>query len=140
MVGVDAFRPLVIARAGGACEYCRLLQDACGVNFHVDHVHPIGQGGATTLANLALSCPGCNLSKAGRCVGVDSDGAERPLFNPRTYDPWMLGWHLHFSLERETGRIVAQSPTGHATVEALRMNDPRRMFARKLQIEAGLIA
>jgi hypothetical protein len=34
----DAYRELVEARAGGACEYCRLLQAGTGVTFHIEHL------------------------------------------------------------------------------------------------------
>jgi HNH endonuclease len=140
MANVESFRRLVVARAGGACEYCRLLQDASGVTFHIEHVAPRSSGGPTTLGNLVLSCPGCNLAKADRTRGIDASGNEQPLFNPRHYDPWQLGWHLHFQLERATGRVVPVTPIGEATVSLLNMNSPRRTFARKLQIAAGLIS
>lgn len=140
MATAEPYRRFVVARAGGACEYCRLLQDATGVTFHIEHVRPRSLGGETILSNLALSCPGCNLSKACRLVGTDAAGVERTLFNPRAYEPWLLGWHLHFALDRETGRMIAQTPTGEATIQALNVNDGTRAFARKLQIIAGLIA
>jgi hypothetical protein len=139
MPNVESYRRLVVARAGGACEYCRLLQDASGVTFHIEHVIPRAAGGQSVLNNLALGCPGCNLAKADRVRGLDAAGTERDLFNPRAYDPWLLGWHLHFALERETGRIVPLTPTGEATVKTLNMNSRTRVFARKLQIAAGLI-
>jgi hypothetical protein len=139
MANVEAYRRLVVARAGGACEYCRLLEDASGVTFHIEHVLPRAMGGKTTLSNLALSCPGCNLAKADRLRGSDAAGIRRELFNPRAYEPWLLGWLLHFTLEHETGRVVPVSPIGEATVAALNMNSRRRVFARKLQIAAGLI-
>lgn len=94
-------RRLVAARAGGACEYCRLLEAASGVTFHVEHVLPRSQGGRTELSNLALSCPGCNLAKADRISGFDNSGREQLLYNPRQFEPALLGWHLHFVLERE---------------------------------------
>lgn len=140
MATIEAYRPFVVARAGGACEYCRLLQEACGVTFHIEHVRPTSFGGRTVLSNLALSCPGCNLSKANRLVGADAKGNERELFNPRSYDPWLLGWHLHFALDHQTGRIDALTPIGEATVQLLKMNQGNRVFARQLQIAAGLIA
>jgi hypothetical protein len=62
------------------------------------------------------------------------------LFNPRDYEPWLLGWHLHFLLDRESGVILPRTPTGEATVLTLRVNGPQRLFARRLQIQAGLIA
>ena len=140
MTHAERYRELVVARAGGVCEYCRLLQTATGVLFHIEHVLPRSQGGETALINLALSCPGCNLAKADRTMGEDLIGRIQPLFNPRDFEPWLLGWHLHFALDRESGLIVARTPLGEATVKTLKMNDSLRVFARKLQILAGLIA
>lgn len=140
MANVEAYRRIVVARAGGACEYCRLSQDASGVTFHIEHIVPASLGGQTVLTNLALSCPGCNLSKAQRLRGTDASGGESSLFNPRAYDPALLGWHLHFELDRETGRLRGRTAIGEATVAALKMNSRQRVFARKLQIVAGLIA
>jgi hypothetical protein len=135
----EAYRELVEARAGGACEYCRLLQAASGVTFHIEHVSPRTRGGRTVMNNLALSCPGRNLAKADRTVGQDESGQTQPLFNPRDYKPGLLGWHLHFTLDLESGMILPRTPVGEATIRTLRMNDPLRVFARKFQIVAGLI-
>ena len=99
MPSVEAFRALVEARAGGACEYCRLLQAATGVTFHIEHFLPRSQDGQSAMNNLVLSCPGCNLAKSDRIVGNDESGAQQALFNPRDYEPWILGWHLHFTLD-----------------------------------------
>src|SRR5712691_8524952 len=140
MAQAEAFRQFVTARTGGACEYCRLLQAAAGVTFHVEHILPRSQGGETVMSNLALSCPGCNLAKAERTTGIDQSGRTQPLFNPRDFEPWLLGWHLHFALDRESGMIVPRTPTGEATVRSLKMNHALRVFARKLQILSGLIA
>jgi hypothetical protein len=140
MARAEAYRHLVEARAGGMCEYCRLLQAASGVTFHVEHVTPQYRNGKTVLSNLALSCPGCNLAKAERTTGLDENGRTQPLFNPRNFEPWLLGWHLHFTLDRESGMVVPRSPIGEATIRTLRMNEALRLFARKLQILAGLIA
>ncbi len=140
MASVESFRSMVVARAGGSCEYCRLLEYATGVTFHIEHVLPLSSGGITALSNLALSCPGCNLSKADRTSGADDSGAVHSLFNPRSYHPPLLGWYLHFSLDHNSGIIVPRTPVGIATVRVLNMNAEQRSFARKLQIEAGLIA
>ncbi len=140
MAQIAAYRKLVVARAGGACEYCRLLEAATGVTFHIEHVKPQSQGGRTVMGNLALSCPGCNLAKAERTTGIDHGAQVRRLFNPRDFEPWLLGWHLHFVLDRETGGILSRTPIGEATVSTLQMNSTHRMFARRLQVQAGLIA
>jgi hypothetical protein len=135
----EAYRELVVARAGGACEYCRLLEAATGVTFHIEHVAPRSHGGVTVLSNLALSCPGCNLAKAEKTTGADESGQMQRLFNPRDFDPSLLGWHLHFVLDRESGLILPRTAVGEATVLTLRMNGALRVFARRLQIQAGLI-
>ena len=139
MTQAEAFRELVVARAGGACEYCRLLERASGVTFHIEHFLPRSRGGQTVMGNLALSCPGCNLAKADRTAGQDRSGRTQSLFNPRDFDPPLLGWHLHFVLMRDTGLIVPRTAVGEATVLTLHMNDHNRAFARRLQIRAGLI-
>jgi hypothetical protein len=140
MAHAEAYRQLVEARAGGSCEYCRLLQAATGVTFHIEHFLPRSRGGRTEMSNLVLSCPGCNLAKADRTSGVTRTGSAQALFNPRQYEPWLLGWHLHFTLDRGSGIILPRTATGVVTAKTLRINDPRRVFARKLQILAGLIA
>ena len=133
MAHAEAYRELVVKLERAACEYCRLLQAATGVRFHIEHLVPRSQGGATVMGNLALSCPGCNLAKAARTSGEDLAGQVQPLFNPRDFDPWLLGWHLHFALDRGSGMIVPRTPTGEASVRTLQMNDPLRVFARKLR-------
>lgn len=139
MAKASALREFVVARAGGACEYCRLVEIATGITFHVEHVVPRSRGGKTRLGNLALSCSGCNLAKAERTGAADESGHGQPLFNPRNFEPWLLGWHLHFMLDRETGMILPRTPMGEATIRTLAMNDASRLFARRLQVRAGLI-
>ncbi len=80
------------------------------------------------------------MAKAERTFGIDQDGLSQPLFSPRDYEPWLLGWHLHFALDHESGLIVPRTPVGEATVKTLNMNDTIRVFARKMQTQAGLIA
>jgi hypothetical protein len=91
------------------------------------------------MTNLALSCPGCNLAKGGRTMGLDRSGKVQSLFNPRDFDPGLLGWHLHFILDRKNGLIIARTSIGEATVRTLRMNNPNRLIARRIQIRVGLI-
>jgi hypothetical protein len=72
--------------------------------------------------------------------GPRPKGKVQPLFNPRNFTPSLLGWHLHFILDPDSGMIVPRSDIGEATIETLRMNTANRAFARKLQIQAGLIS
>ena len=139
MATAESFRSLVVARAGGACEFCRLLEIATGTRFHIEHIWPQSQGGQTTIQNLALSCSGCNLAKGDRTNGKDRHGKTTPLFNPREYTPASFGWHLHFELDLGRGLILPRTPIGEATVSVLQVNNPSRLFASQLQIRAGLI-
>jgi len=140
VASAEGFRQLVVARAGGACEYCRLLEAPTGVTFHVEHIVPRSQGGATALENLALSCPGCNMAKSDRTLGRDRSGHDQPLFNPRQYEPSLLGWHLHFALDGPSGIILPRTPVAEATASVLDVNSANRVLARMLQVQAGLIA
>jgi hypothetical protein len=51
MAAPKAYREFVEARANGACEYCRLLQAATGVTFHIEHHIPRSRGGRTAMSN-----------------------------------------------------------------------------------------
>ncbi|WP_183000870.1 HNH endonuclease [Pseudomonas sp. UMC65] len=43
-----------------ACYWCK---DPCEEKYHVDHYEPLARGGRHVIANLVISCPGCNLKK-----------------------------------------------------------------------------
>ena len=107
---------LVVRRAGSRCEYCGLSQEGQEARFHVDHVTPVAHRGETVEGNLALACVSCSLRKAARQRACDPQtGAEAALFNPR-----VDRWEEHFRWDG--GRILGLTPTGRATVEALKMN------------------
>lgn len=104
-------------RARDVCEFCRLPQESQEATFHVDHVQPRVEGGATTLENLALACVSCSLRKAARVRAKDPrTGRMTRLFDPRRDD-----WHKHFGFTKNW-RIRGKTATGRATVLALGMN------------------
>jgi len=109
-------RRLVRERAGSRCEYCGLSQEGQEATFHVDHIVPKRDHGPTRADNLALACVSCSLRKEARRSGVDpASGRTAPLFHPRRQR-----WAGHFRWEGV--RVVGLTPTGRATVAALRMN------------------
>jgi len=109
-------RRQVIQTAQNRCEYCGLAQVGQEAAFHVDHVTPINAGGKTLLENLALACVSCSLRKGARQTAADPQtAAEVPLFNPRR-DLRRLHFRWHGV------RLVGISPTGRATVSALKLN------------------
>jgi hypothetical protein len=120
---------LVLLRARGHCEYCGLSQEGQEAQFHVDHVVPVVHRGETIEENLALACVSCSLRKAARQRARDPQtGAEAMLFNPR-----VQAWDEHFRWDGT--RILGLTPTGRATVEALKMN---RLLILAIRTEEAL--
>jgi hypothetical protein len=129
-----ALRRRVFQRDHGRCRYCGLVQVGQSAVFHINHLIPRSRGGPTDESNLALQCPWCSLHKADKILVKDPGGADRlPLFHPLTQD-----WGEHFVLTA-TGLLQGKTPTGSATISALRMNDPLPRVARSLQIRNGLL-
>lgn len=103
-----------------------------GATFHVEHIVPRSLGGQSELDNLAWSCPGCNLHKAGRVGFPDPITGQRvALFNPRDE-----AWSDHF--EWREFEIVPLSPSGRATCLALDVNSYRRICIRQAEAIFGL--
>ena len=127
-------RRIIERRAQGRCEYCHAPQDIAAYTFHVEHIIPRAKGGADSPANGALSCWSCNSAKGDHLTGVDPQtGRNERLFHPR-----QQRWEEHFSLSADWLSIVGVTAVGRATVERLRMNDPRfQPKARELWIVAG---
>lgn len=60
----------VLKRDRFACQYCG--SKAPDVVLHIDHIHPVSEGGADDLLNLVTSCAGCNLGKGARLLDDQS--------------------------------------------------------------------
>lgn len=122
-------------RAKERCEYCRLAQAGQEATFHVDHIQPRREGGATSLDNLALACVSCSLRKGGNSEAHDPDtGHAVRLFHPRND-----AWDEHFAMDGEF-RITGISEIGRATVARLRMNRSLAVAIRKATALLGLYA
>lgn len=124
-------RRLVIQRAAGRCEYCRLSQEGQEATFHIDHVVPVVAGGETVAENLASACVSCSLRKAVRQIAIDPQtGQEAALFHPRREI-----WHRHFRWEGVYLRGL--TATGRATITALDMNRPLIRAIRQEETALG---
>jgi len=126
----EALRRVVIARAGGRCEYCGKPQ----VSFfphEVDHVIAQKHAGESTLDNLAFACFECNRYKGSDVASFDPQtGQLTALFNPRTQP-----WEQHFRYDN--GLIVCLTPEGRTTAMLLRCNDLTRIRER-IALQLGL--
>jgi hypothetical protein len=128
-----ALRQAVAERSGYRCSYCQTAENITGSLFTVDHIVPESLGGQTTLDNLCLACWECNLLKHDRIVAADPEsGATVRLFNPNTQV-----WREHFAWQMDGLLIVGLTPTGRATVNAIRLNRPALVNARRLWIQVG---
>jgi hypothetical protein len=118
----------VFARAADCCEYCLLPQEFDPLPFHVEHIISKKHRGRTVLANLALSCSGCNLYKASNIAGIDRPSGELTrLFHPRI-DLWME----HFAWQG--AMLVGKTAVGRTTIEVLNINLAERVRLRRLLI------
>jgi hypothetical protein len=102
--------------------------------LEIEHIVPRARGGKSDESNLWLSCPLCNRHKADRTSAADPEsGNEAALFNPRCQR-----WSEHFCWSPDGLRIVGLTPTGRATVAALRLaDDPDALVVRGYWILAG---
>jgi len=60
----------VFKRDKFTCQYCG--QSSPDVILHIDHIHPISEGGEDDLLNLVTSCRDCNLGKSNRLLSDDA--------------------------------------------------------------------
>jgi len=125
----SATRILVLERAEGCCEYCRVHQDHVELSHHIEHIVARKHGGSEEPSNLCVACERCNLFKGSDLTGIDPDtGRVERLFDPRTQV-----WAEHFEIRGPL--IVGRTATGRTTVRVLSMNTGQR-----LQLRAALIA
>jgi 5-methylcytosine-specific restriction endonuclease McrA len=106
-------RRTVVEQAHGCCEYCLSQVRFSTQSFSIEHIIPRDKDGKTELANLALSCQGCNNHKYNKTVGLDPASKQLvPLYHPRQQK-----WSDHFAWNHDCTLIIGLTPTGRATVE-----------------------
>lgn len=60
----------VFKRDSFACQYCGVK--APDAVLHVDHIHPVAEGGGNDILNLVTACADCNAGKGARLLSDDS--------------------------------------------------------------------
>jgi HNH endonuclease len=129
----DWLRDRVLAQAGYRCGYCRSSSAITGTGLEIDHLTPESLGGPTVEENLWAACRDCNNAKKARVEAIDpATGTRVPLFNPRRQR-----WGGHFAWQEGGLLIVGLTSTGRATVQALKLNRPLLVRARRLWIGVG---
>lgn len=121
-----ALRRLVIERAAGCCEYCRLPKEDNTFPFAIDHIISTKHGGETAENKLVLSCAARNSYKGSDIALIDwATGQAIFLFHPRTQL-----WNDHFSLNETL--IIPAAAEARVTIRLLRLNSAERLALRRI--------
>jgi len=101
--------------------------------FSVEHIEPRSKAGTNLEENLAFACQGCNNHKYTKTHHPDpATSVPASLFHPRRDR-----WRDHFRWNDDYSLLVGLTPTGRATVDALRLNRPGLVNLRQLLYAAG---
>jgi HNH endonuclease len=123
----------VLEDAAYRCGYCLTSQRITAMPMHVEHIIPLAVGGTSAEENLWLACPLCNGYKGTRTHYTDPEtGEEALLFNPRRQV-----WSEHFRWSDDGVEIIGLTPSGRATVVALKLNNESLTRARHRWVLAG---
>lgn len=128
-----ALRRRVAEQARHRCGYCLSPEWIIGAVMELDHIVPVSHGGRTIEDNLWLACSACNDHKHDRLEAPDPETGE-PI---HLFDPRRQVWSDHFSWSDAGVHVVGLTPTGRATVQALRLNRPGLVAARRAWVEVG---
>ena len=115
-------------RALWRCEYCKTPKSFSIQPYVIEHIIPISKGGSSEEDNLAYSCGGCNQFKYNKTESEDPINGELvPLFHPRADT-----WSDHFACSDDFATIIGLTPTGRATIVALKINRETVQNLRKV--------
>lgn len=128
-----ALRQQVTAAASGRWAYCHTLVAITGARFVVDHIIPEVAGGKTDYENLCLACHACNEFKGAQTAAIDSLTEEHTLL----FHPHNDHWRDHFRWSHDGSHLIGLTASGRATIEALRMNHPDLVRARRRWASVG---
>jgi hypothetical protein len=128
-----ALRRQIRERFAHRCAYCQTVEALTVTIFEIEHIIPRRAGGETVFENLCLACPTCNRYKADRQTATSPLlGQPVPLFHPQQQQ-----WEEHFAWNADATEILGLTPTGQATIEALRMNRPQLIRLRRMWGKMG---
>ena len=126
-------RDNALKRSGGRCSYCLSSQEITGLLLEIDHVVPEKFGGKTEENNLCMACRTCNDRKQARLHFTDPiTDKVVGLFHPNNQK-----WQEHFSWSEDGTQIIALTAIGRVTVEALKLNRPEQVNARRKWVSVG---
>ncbi|MBI3653154.1 MAG: HNH endonuclease [Acidobacteria bacterium] len=115
------------------CGYCLSSEVLIGMPMEIEHLLPVASGGQSVEANLWLCCRRCNEFKGAQTQGIDPHTLDTvALFNPREQV-----WSEHFQWSEDGTEIIGQTPSGRATVIALKLNNSIIVVTRRQWASVG---
>lgn len=80
----------VFKRDKFTCQYCGAHPPS--VVLHVDHIHPVAEGGTNDEDNLVTSCDRCNLGKGARLLSSTPRSLEDRAAEAKEREAQLLGY------------------------------------------------
>ena len=115
------------------CGYCLCSETLLGTPLEIEHLIALAVGGTDEEENLWLCCRRCNSFKGILTQAIDLlTGQLTNLFNPRVQH-----WPEHFDWSEDGVQIIGLTECGRATVEALKLNNPKITVTRRLWVSVG---
>jgi 5-methylcytosine-specific restriction endonuclease McrA len=119
--------------ANNRCEYCLSPAEQTGIPMTIDHIIPTSKGGTSDDDNLCLACGRCNGYKHDRTQAANPETRRwAKLFNPRRQQ-----WKRHFQWSENGTLCIGKTAVGKATIQALQINHPAIVRARKNWVLVG---
>ena len=89
----------VFKRDKFTCQYCGAVPPT--VLLHVDHVHPVVEGGENDQDNLVTACEPCNLGKGGRLLSSVPQSLSSKARETVEREAQLLGYQAILNAKRE---------------------------------------
>lgn len=134
----------VFKRDGFQCKYCG--ETPPKVILHIDHIHPVSDGGSNNIDNLVTACRSCNLGKSNIPLSEIPKSLKEKAEEIAEKEAQIKAYYAVVSakaerIERELWEIVAaiEGDSGVELYEKRRLTSIRR-FLEKLPFHVVLEA
>jgi hypothetical protein len=131
----------VFKRDGFVCQYCGAHPPA--VILHVDHIHPVAEGGDNDTDNLITACEPCNLGKGARKLSVAPESLSDKAARIAEAEAQLAGWTAVLEAKRERledeAWEVVYALTGKGEIRRDHLQSVKR-FVERLGVSAVIDA
>lgn len=129
----------VFKRDKFTCQYCGAK--APDVVLHVDHIHPVADGGTNDVLNLVTSCAGCNGGKGAKPLSDDSSVSRQReqlamLEERRQQIEMMVQWRQELAAQGDA-LVEAVAKAWAAAIPGSELNEIGRAKVAGLIKKAG---